>query len=103
MRLLKGSIFYIIAHVIDIVLTLQGLRHAPEGNPVIDSWITILGPLGGLVLVKTLMTGLVILSILLIRIQTRRRGKEKDYSVVLYIATILTLLGSSLWFTILWR
>lgn len=97
MQLLKPTLTYIASHIVDTCLTLRGLSSRGEGNPFILAWMEWLGTIQGIVVYKSLMIGLVLLGIVLIRIKSKRESRSMDLSWVLYGGALLTFLCSTLW------
>jgi hypothetical protein len=94
MRLLRRTLMYLIASLVDIQLTVEGTKTHPEGNPFSEAWMILCGPFLGLVYFK----GLVIIGVV-IWIYFIRKAVDKDYSWLLNFGTFATLLLCSIWFT----
>jgi hypothetical protein len=97
MKLLKPTLTYIAAHIIDTCLTLQGLSSNNEGNPIMLSWMKCLGTTQGIIVFKALMTCLILFAIVCIRTKSKRESRPMDLSWVLYGGALLTFLCSTLW------
>ena len=94
-----ASSAYIISHVIDYLLTVQGITGniAREGNPVIREYINLFGVKGGLLVYKSLICGGVILGMKAIDSLRRRKKTRFRAEYILYGGSVLTTLGGCLW------
>ena len=77
-----ASSAYVISHVIDYLLTVQGIAGsiAREGNPVIREYISLFGVKGGLLAYKSLICGGIILGMKAID-SLRRRKRTRSTRV----------------------
>jgi hypothetical protein len=96
---IKASLAYIIAHVIDYLLTVQATMGTmlKDGNPMIRQYMDLFGTQNGLLAYKLLICGSVILGMKAVDL-SHRKGKTKfrgEY--VLYGGVIVTVLGGCLW------
>ena len=92
MKLRVVIMFYVIANVIDTLLTLNGLDKTQEGGPIVRAYMTHYGPVHGLIVAKIALVSIVSLVFLIAEL-----AKVKETINLVYVATILTLLGGAMW------
>jgi hypothetical protein len=99
LEFLIASLAYVISHVIDYLLTVQGITEniAKEGNPVIREYISLFGVKGGLLVYKSLICGGIILGMKAIDSLRRRQKTRFRAEYILYGGAALTALGGCLW------
>jgi hypothetical protein len=90
---MKFMVGFILVTVYDTVLTLIGLgRGHEEGNALIANMMSLLGDIGGIIVIKLLAIGLMCLGFYVLRAHPRLVR-----SLVL-VVTLATFLGASMWF-----
>lgn len=106
-QLILAILVYILAHIFDYIITLQGLTNTSgeEANPFAQKYMEFFGLHKGLLIFKLQMVIIVMASAFGIEyIYRNKRSKIKSH-YILTIGAILTFLGGSLWFLLLfqWR
>lgn len=94
-----ASLTYILAHMIDYLFTVPGIKSAAtvEGNPVIQGYIDIFGVENGIMFSKLLICVGVIFGTKAISLAYKNRKTRIRAEPILYGGAILTALGGSLW------
>jgi len=99
MWLILISILYLLANVVDFILTKQGLARGlnVESSPIVLSYYEPWG-LKGIILLKGLMVVVVCTEFALVKIQCIKKGRKKyTAEILLFVAAILTTTGGLLW------
>ncbi len=96
---IKASLAYIVAHVIDHLLTVRSILGTmlKDGNPMIRQYMDLFGTQGGLLACKLLICGSVILGMKAIDMSYKKGRTRFRGEYVLYGGAIVTILGGCLW------
>lgn len=102
-QLILAIFVYILAHVFDYIITLQGLVNTSgkEANPFAQKYMDFFGLHKGLLIFKLQMIIIVISAAFGIEHIYRSKGSKIRSDYILIIGVILTFLGGSLWFILL--
>ena len=96
---IKASLAYIVAHVIDYLLTVQATIDTTlkDGNPMIRQYMDLFGAQDGLLAYKLLICGSVILGMKAVDMSYRKGKTRFRGEYVLCGGAIVTVLGGCLW------
>ena len=99
LEFIVASLTYILAHVIDYLFTVPGIKAAVtvEGNPVIQGYIDIFGVENGVMFSKLFICAGVIFGAKAISLAYKNRKTKIKAEPILYGGAVLTALGGSLW------
>jgi hypothetical protein len=104
-QFILAALAYFLAHVFDYILTLNGLTrtNGEEANPFAQRYMEFFGLHLGLLIFKLQMFVIVVLAALGIEIIYRKKRSRIKSEYILTIGAILTFLGGSLWFLLLFK
>ncbi len=96
---IKASLAYVIAHVIDCLLTVRATigTMLKDGNPMIRQYMDLFGAQDGLLAYKLLICGSVILGMKAVDMSYRKGKTRFRGEYVLCGGAIVTVLGGCLW------
>ena len=95
----KASLAYIIANVIDYLLTVRSILGPmlKDGNPIIRQYMDLFGTQNGLLVYKLIICGSIILGMKAVDLSYRKGKTRFSGKYVLYGGAIATVLGGCLW------
>jgi len=99
LEIVIACITYIVANVVDYMLTIYGLTNtkANEANPLAQSYMSIFGLFDGLLIYKLLMVVIILCGVIALDNTINRRKIKFRTEYILYVGAGLTVLASSLW------
>ncbi|MGB9596076.1 MAG: DUF5658 family protein [Candidatus Poribacteria bacterium] len=102
-QLILAILVYILAHIFDYIITLQGLTNTSgeEANPFAQKYMDFFGLHKGLLIFKLQMIIIVMIAAFGIEHLYRNKGSKIRSEYILTIGAIFTFLGGSLWFLLL--
>lgn len=100
-HIIAASLAYIVAHVIDCILTAHGIatNASVEANPIVQGYMDYFGVGKGLIICKSFMGAIIILGVIVSHLAYQKRGKRIRVEYILYAGALFTFLGGSLWLT----
>ncbi len=96
---IKASLAYIVAHVIDYLLTVRSILGTmlKDGNPMIRQYMDLFGTQNGLLAYKLIVCASVILGMKAVDLSYKEGKTRFRGEYVLYGGAIVTVLGGCLW------
>lgn len=104
-QFILATLAYFLAHVFDYILTLNGLTrtNGEEANLLAQRYMEYFGLHLGLLIFKMQMFCIVVLAALGLEQIYRKKKSRIKPEYILAIGAILTFLGGSLWFLLLFK
>jgi hypothetical protein len=104
-QFILATLVYFLAHVFDYILTLNGLTktNGEEANPFAQRYMEFFGLHIGLLIFKMQMFCIVVLAAFGLEHICRKKKSRIKSEYILTIGAILTFLGGSLWFLLLFK
>ncbi|MEK7399381.1 MAG: DUF5658 family protein [Candidatus Poribacteria bacterium] len=104
-QFILATLLYFLAHVFDYILTLNGLTktNGEEANLFAQRYMEFFGLHIGLLIFKMQMFCIVVLAALGLEHIYRKKKSRIKSEYILTIGAILTFLGGSLWFLLLFK
>ena len=102
LQIVVAGLIYIGANAIDYHFTVYGMTNTPyrEANSIVLGYMHLFGLKEGLILYKALMIAMIILGVIILDLEFRKKNIRFKPVYLLYAGALLTTIGGSLWFTV---